>query len=120
MTDGYDVDSTRLMKQGMSDTEADEDIKKLYDVADYQRATRPELNYEPDRFYDYIKSNSDYGFSVDAITSCIRRKTFPTIKEVVVEMNNFIKDPDSVDSRSFIFDGEYYIPYGDNVIGNKC
>ncbi|MBQ3588636.1 MAG: hypothetical protein II977_08700, partial [Oscillospiraceae bacterium] len=33
----------------------------------------------------------------------------PTIKAVVEEMNKFIEDPDSVDTRSFIYDGENFI-----------
>ncbi len=41
--------------------------------------------------------------------SFLGEKEFPTIKDIVEEMNKFIKDPDSVDSRSFIYDGENVI-----------
>lgn len=74
------------------------------DIDDYMSEDGlPRVTLSDDK--DYIIQQGYNGGYV----SFLGETELPTIKAVVEEMNKFIEDPDSVDTRSFIYDGENFI-----------
>lgn len=75
-----------LKNKGVSKDDADKYIESLEDIANYIAMNSNNLDYEADRDFEYLKSNSDYGFTADSSSNCIRRKTFQDTLDAVLKV----------------------------------
>ena len=74
-----------MKNPGVTEVEANKYIASLKAIADYIGLNSKELDYEPDRDFKYLKDNSDYGFTADSSSNCIRRKTFQDTLDMVLK-----------------------------------
>lgn len=82
-----------FMSDAAKEERANKYIAGLINVRNYIRENSEDLDYDPNRdtyedgsfVYNYAKSNSDYGYSLDSVSNCIRRKPFQDTFSAVIK-----------------------------------